>query len=403
MQCQKCNNELEVDSKFCAHCGATVSEKVLAKMKEDSPTSKAKVYIFKGIAFVIALFVFSIARMIFTAMSGSDKVAIGGILLFYGVYALLSGLFLKEKSSIKRGGWVLAIYIVGSIAFTYYYNNSSLGIDQQIMEMGKNTPQRIDDNLEFTSVKLDGNNVLMNYKLFNLSKNDIPSEKLEGLKNTIEAGLCKDESFAKVLEYGKNITASVYGNDNNLILDIHVSKGDCTKKSSISDNEVAPAAQPTTAADAAASIADAQPAAAADYFPSPNKNDSYIKPPEKVSTLVKISHGVIKDTKTNLMWQDNKDAKRNEKNWEEAVDYCENLSLAGFDDWRLPDINTLKGLSPQKNFLQNVDDSDYWSSTVPNITGYNNKMAWSVSFYNNGRAYYDWKANPKYVRCIRGN
>lgn len=123
MQCQKCNNELEVDSKFCAHCGTSVSEEVLAKMKEDSPTSKAKVYIFKGIALIIALFIYGMAITISKSMSGSDKVAIGGILLFYGVYALLSGLFLKEKSSIKRGGWILAIYIVGSIAFTYYYNN----------------------------------------------------------------------------------------------------------------------------------------------------------------------------------------------------------------------------------------------------------------------------------------
>lgn len=232
MQCQKCNNELEVDSKFCAHCGAPVSEDTILKMNEEKPIAKTKTFLFKTLAFFIAAFLTFIIKLILMGvglLEVSSDFMKGGILLFLGLWTLLSGLFLKDTKKKKWGVWLLGAYVILSIAFGYFYNNSSFGIEQQIMEMNKNTPQRIDDDVEFTSVRINGDDVLMNYKLFNFSKNDFPLEKLDGLKNIMEPGFCNDESFAKVLDYGKNITASIYGNDNRLILDIHVSKGDCNK------------------------------------------------------------------------------------------------------------------------------------------------------------------------------
>lgn len=121
MQCQKCNNPLEIDSKFCTYCETPIPEEILTNVEEKVTTSKVKTYTFKIIAFIIAIYIFGLSRMIVMATTGSDKVAVGGILLFYGVYALLSGLFLKDKSAIKRGSWFLGIYIVGSIALSLYF------------------------------------------------------------------------------------------------------------------------------------------------------------------------------------------------------------------------------------------------------------------------------------------
>lgn len=49
------------------------------------------------------------------------------------------------------------------------------------------------------------------------------------------------------------------------------------------------------------------------------------------------------DSTTGLMWQNGEDCcERHE--WEEAIAYCENLSLGGFDNWRLPTISELRSL-----------------------------------------------------------
>ena len=60
---------------------------------------------------------------------------------------------------------------------------------------------------------------------------------------------------------------------------------------------------------------------------------------------------VVTDNRTSLMWEQstdtNGDSAVNESDklsQADGVTYCENLSLGGFDDWRLPDIKTLYSL-----------------------------------------------------------
>ena len=52
--------------------------------------------------------------------------------------------------------------------------------------------------------------------------------------------------------------------------------------------------------------------------------------------------GAIEDTGTGLMWMQTDSAKGME--WEEALDYCETLDLAGYTDWRLPNAKELQSL-----------------------------------------------------------
>lgn len=51
----------------------------------------------------------------------------------------------------------------------------------------------------------------------------------------------------------------------------------------------------------------------------------------------------VTDNVTGLMWQQIPVSEN--MTWEEAIDYCENLELAGYDDWRIPTAKELFGIS----------------------------------------------------------
>jgi len=111
--------------------------------------------------------------------------------------------------------------------------------------------------------------------------------------------------------------------------------------------------------------------------------------------------GTVTDTDTGLMWQ--KDTAPGTYTWEQALSYSEDLPLANYHDWRLPNRNELQSLSdysrinPATNFPNTVM-SNYWSSTTYADNPY---IAWVVYFgsggINNGS-----KSGNYYVRAVRG-
>lgn len=110
----------------------------------------------------------------------------------------------------------------------------------------------------------------------------------------------------------------------------------------------------------------------------------------------------ILDRETGLMWQKLEGGKRN---WEEAIVFCDNLTLAGHKDWRLPDINELMSIVDRTRYNPVVDSrffpdivaSIYWSSSLPpSHTDY----AWFVSFHTGNVSNYK-KDYAYYVRCVR--
>jgi hypothetical protein len=118
------------------------------------------------------------------------------------------------------------------------------------------------------------------------------------------------------------------------------------------------------------------------------------------------SNHTIIDTKTNLHWQDNSAVKDTARNYADSLTYCHDLTLAGFSDWRMPNINELLSISdysrnnPSINpIFVNVKDSLYWSSTpIKNHNGY----IWAIDFTNCDDKMED-KDNSNYVRCVRSN
>ncbi len=154
-----------------------------------------------------------------------------------------------------------------------------------------------------------------------------------------------------------------------------------------------------------------------------NYDDGYYQKGAARSYTRDNAKEIVTDNTTNLQWQDNSDAKTVQKTWSEAKEYCENLTLGGYDDWRLPSMDELLTIvdygrySPAINpvfqnvgsFWKNgveVDDyivSSYWSSTN---FAFNNSLAWSVVFhdYNNyiANTIAEFTSNNNLIRCVRG-
>jgi hypothetical protein len=115
------------------------------------------------------------------------------------------------------------------------------------------------------------------------------------------------------------------------------------------------------------------------------------------------SKQVVYDAITALMWQDDEDAKTVEKNWQGAMDYCQNLNLGGYSDWRLPNLEELKTIVDKNNDpkikskFKNTASRYYWSGTpYADVSDY----AWGVPF-SYGSEYYYYKNFNNYVRCVR--
>ncbi len=60
--------------------------------------------------------------------------------------------------------------------------------------------------------------------------------------------------------------------------------------------------------------------------------------------------GTVTDQATGLMWQQADDGIT--RNWEDALSCAENLNLAGYDDWRLPDAHELQSIVDYQRSMQ---------------------------------------------------
>jgi hypothetical protein len=114
---------------------------------------------------------------------------------------------------------------------------------------------------------------------------------------------------------------------------------------------------------------------------------------------------IVNDTTICMMWQDDVTSKTVLKKWAEAIDYCENLSFANYDDWRLPNFNELHSIfdtskyNPSiKDTFINVETSIYWTSTTYAL---DTKMAWVLDFTGYSMTNNFNKELNYYVRCVR--
>jgi hypothetical protein len=122
------------------------------------------------------------------------------------------------------------------------------------------------------------------------------------------------------------------------------------------------------------------------------------------ASFVDNGNGTVTDRSTGLMWQ--QAAAPGTMTWEQALAYCENLTLAGHTDWRLPNRNELQSIvdftrdNPAINttFFPGTGVSFYWSSTT---CADNTAYAWHVYFCG-GLMINGNKSSSSFVRAVRG-
>ena len=129
-------------------------------------------------------------------------------------------------------------------------------------------------------------------------------------------------------------------------------------------------------------------------------------PEADFTTLTINNEQIVIDSSTGLVWQ----GIYTSKNWQQALEYCENLTYAGYDDWRLPNKNELASLlnydktsAPYSDFpdMPSGDIFLFWSSSTLVLADSTNG-AWSVNF-NEGYVASAYKTDYEYnyVRCVR--
>jgi hypothetical protein len=121
------------------------------------------------------------------------------------------------------------------------------------------------------------------------------------------------------------------------------------------------------------------------------------------SPLVINSIATTTDVNTGLSWQ--RQGKHEAVPWESARNDCEGLSLDGYNDWRLPNVNELQTIVDYGAYKPAIDNkpfpaiksSWYWSST--SWAG-DSTVAWVVDFSYGGVDGTD-KTDNYNVRCVR--
>lgn len=126
------------------------------------------------------------------------------------------------------------------------------------------------------------------------------------------------------------------------------------------------------------------------------------------NSFVDNGDGTVTDTAIGLMWQ--KETADFKMNWEEALSYCENLTLARYNDWRLPNERELGSLVDYDKYEPSIDtivfpdtvSFYYWSSTTYSL---DRRQACDICFewgLSNQFDKFHQYSDGYYVRAVRG-
>lgn len=138
-------------------------------------------------------------------------------------------------------------------------------------------------------------------------------------------------------------------------------------------------------------------------WPMPNQPAAGLPNPQKYTVLAVAAEEAVRDEVTGLVWQRQLDPRR--FTWKDAMDFCDVLTLAGWDDWRLPSRIELVSLLNLSRTNPSIDPEAFpgtpgewfWTaSRQANDPG----RAWFVYFYF-GYPDTDPDSSMYPARCVR--
>ncbi len=114
---------------------------------------------------------------------------------------------------------------------------------------------------------------------------------------------------------------------------------------------------------------------------------------------------IVYDKKNKLAWQDTKDNVTQIASQDDSIKYCEELTLDGYSNWRLPSVDeykTIIDLTRKDELMINRTfkytlPSDYWTKDRTWRT------LWRYGYYiffKSGSVYYENRSYKKLIRCV---
>ena len=122
-----------------------------------------------------------------------------------------------------------------------------------------------------------------------------------------------------------------------------------------------------------------------------------------INDFVDNGDGTVTDNSSGMTWQQTDSGKG--MNWEAALSHCENLSLAGKDDWRLPNAKELQYIvdyerSPDTTASAAIDPV-FSSSSITNEAGQKDyPFYWTSTTHLKSNGIGDYAAYIGFGRCI---
>ena len=85
------------------------------------------------------------------------------------------------------------------------------------------------------------------------------------------------------------------------------------------------------------------------------------------------------------------------KNFRLANNYCKNLDLLNYHNWRLPSIEEYARLYSVKNYLHNKTDALFWTASYDE----NNYLLGYIFNLKDNHYIQEEKYTTNYIRCVR--
>jgi hypothetical protein len=146
------------------------------------------------------------------------------------------------------------------------------------------------------------------------------------------------------------------------------------------------------------------------------RGDSAV-PPKRVRSITMTSDPVVEDTATGLAWQGCaagligdtcEDGEAERYSWEDALEYCDQLTWGGLEEWRLPNkieldsivVSNIEPLGIDAGMFPNLPEDWFWSSTTYFAE---TEYAWGVYAASGSVHHFNLKTDAFHVVCVMVN